>query len=169
VLLSGAQFTPRMGFDVLLEAMAQLPAGIGCCIVGGEPTEEYLAQAERLGLDHVHFVGFKRKPALAEYFKAADLFVLPTRKDIWGLVINEAMAHGLPVITTDKCIAGLELVKNGENGYLVPVNDITQLADRIAKILEIQESNMGRKSLEIIKDYTIEKMAEQHIEYLNAF
>ena len=50
---------------------------------------------------------------------ASDLFVLPTREDIWGLVINEAMSFGLPIITTRKCIAGTELITDGENGYLL--------------------------------------------------
>lgn len=63
-------------------------------MVGGEPTEDYLQMRASLGLDNVHFVGFQKKEALSRYYRAADLFVLPTREDIWGLVINEAMAYG---------------------------------------------------------------------------
>lgn len=55
---------------------------------------------------------------------AADIFVHPTREDIWGLVVNEAMAKGLPVITTDRCVAGLELIKNESVGRIVPVENI---------------------------------------------
>lgn len=170
VLLSVGQFIPRKGFDVLLEAMAKLPDGIGCYIVGGEPTPEYLDQAARLDLQNVHFVGFKQKEALNQYYMAADLFVLPTREDIWGLVVNEAMAKGLPVVTTNKCIAGLELVKNGEDGYLVSVDDAGQLAERIKEILESRTRcvQMGQKSLEIIRDYTIEKMAQSHMQSLSS-
>ena len=58
---------------------------------------------------------------------------MPTREDIWGLVINEAMAYGLPIITTDNCLAGLELIKNEENGYIIPVNN-TELLAQYAKL-----------------------------------
>lgn len=56
-------------------------------------TEEYQRIKEELELNNVYFVGFKTKDQLKQYYKAADLFVLPTREDIWGLVVNEAMAY----------------------------------------------------------------------------
>ncbi len=101
---------------------------------------------------------------------AADLFVLPTREDVWGLVINEAMANGLPVISTDKCIACVELVKNGVNGYIVPVNDSNKLTQSIIEAMnEIENSNrMSVESLNRIRDYTIEKMAQCHYEYFSS-
>ena len=52
------------------------------------------------------------------YYQAADMLVFPTREDIWGLVINEAMANGLPTVSTDKCVAALEMIKQGENGRM---------------------------------------------------
>lgn len=165
-IVSVGQFIRRKGYDVLLDALAEADRSVGCYIVGGVPTEEYLAQVERLGLINVHFVGFKQKAELAQYYMAADAFVLPTREDIWGLVINEAMAYGLPVITTDRCIAGLELVKNGENGYIVPVGDVQALAHRIQDLLEDPAclASMGEKSLQTIRSYTIEGMAERHVQ-----
>ena len=169
IVLSVGQFIHRKGFDVLLEAMTRLPKNVGCYFVGGQPTEEYLQLVESHHLDHVHFVGFCNKTALAKYYQAADLFVLPTREDIWGLVINEAMANGLPVITTDRCIAGLELVQDGENGYIVPAGDAQILADRMKVVLEDETvlSRMRVRSLRRIAGYTVEKMAERHMEILN--
>ena len=80
---------------------------VGIYIVGGEPTEDYLQMRASLGLDNVHFVGFQKKEALSRYYRAADLFVLPTREDIWGLVINEAMAYGCLLYTSraDRVVA----------------------------------------------------------------
>ena len=97
---------------------------------------------------------------------SADLFVLPTREDIWGLVINEAMSNGLPIISTNRCIAGLELVKDGENGFIVPVDDVDALSQKIETILSNEQilETMGKKSLEKIKDYTFEQMAKRHME-----
>ena len=168
MVLAIGQFIHRKGFDVLMQAAASLDENTGIYIVGGEPTEEYLKLREELGLKNVHFLGFQKKDALAQYYKAADFFVLPTREDIWGLVINEAMAYGLPVITTDKCVAGLELVENGVNGYIVPVEDATELAEKMRKVLDSEMEAMGKASLDKIRPYTLENMAKAHAEILES-
>ena len=147
----------------MLKATEGFDKSVGFYFVGGKPTEEYLKYKK----ENVHFIGFKNKEELKEYYRVADVFVLPTREDIWGLVINEAMANGLPVITTDKCIAGLELVNNGENGYIVPVEDVSALEKAIKEVFENNFKNMGEKSLEIINNYTIEQMVKKHLEILS--
>lgn len=169
VVLSVGRFIPCKGFDILMKAAAELDKSIGVYIVGGEPTKDYLAMKNELALDNVHFIGFKTKSELAEYYAAADLFVLPTRGDVWGLVINEAMAYGLPVVTTDRCIAGLELVHNGGNGFIVPPDDSQAVADKINLILHDKQlcEDMRRASRRRIEEYTIEKMAQRHIEILS--
>ena len=164
MILAIGQFIHRKGFDVLLRSAVSLPKDVGIYIVGGEATEEYRNMKEQLGLDNVHFLGFQKKDVLAKYYTAADLFVLPTREDIWGLVINEAMAYGLPVITTDRCVAGLELVEEGVNGSIVPVEDENALAESIQKVLASDLEAMGRASLEKIRPYTLENMAKVHVE-----
>lgn len=166
MVLAIGQFIHRKGFDILLQAAAKLPEDTGIYIVGGEATEEYITMRRELGLSNVHFLGFQKKDALARYYEAADLFVLPTREDIWGLVINEAMAYGLPVITTDRCVAGLELVENGVNGYIVPVEDVDELAEKISAVLAGDVTAMGQASLEKIRPYTLENMAKVHAEIL---
>ena len=166
VILSVGQFIHRKGYDVLLKAMRGIDKSVGVYIVGGKPTEEYVALKVKFDLTNVHFLDFKSKEELKGYYQVADLFVLPTREDIWGLVINEAMANGLPVITTDKCLAGLELVTDCENGFIVPVETEEDLIEKINIVLsnkDLQKS-MSKNSLDKIEDYTIEKMAERHME-----
>ena len=163
-LLAIGQFIHRKGFDVLLKAAASLPEIAGIYLVGGEPTEEYLQLKQELGLDRVHFLGFQSKQTLVKFYKAADVFVLPTREDIWGLVINEAMAYGLPVITTDRCVAGLELVENGVNGYIVSVGSVEDLGEKMNRILSDDLRAMGEASLKKIQPYTLENMARVHEE-----
>lgn len=163
MVLAIGQFIRRKGFDILMHAACALNKDVGIYIVGGEPTEEYLQMRASLGLDNVHFVGFQKKEALSRYYRAADLFVLPTREDIWGLVINEAMAYGLPVITTDRCVAGLELVEEGVNGSIVPVEDAAALAGKMKELLSSDLEKMGTASLEKIRAYTIENMAKAHV------
>lgn len=171
VIITVGQFIPRKGFDILLKACEKLSKNIGIYLIGGIPTDEYILMKEQLKLDNVHFVGFKRTNELAKYYKCADFFVFPTREDVWGLVINEAMAYGLPIITTDKCIAGLELIKNGENGYIVPVEDENILYEQMNKLIldAALRKKMGENSLKKIHEYTFETMAKVHIDFLNDY
>ena len=166
MVLAIGQFIHRKGFDVLMKAAAAMDKNTGIYIVGGEATEEYLQLREKLGADNVHFLGFQKKDVLAEYYRAADLFVLPTREDIWGLVINEALAYGLPTITTDRCVAGLELIRDGINGYVVPVEDAEALAEKIRAVLDNDMQKMGSAALEAVRPYTLENMAKVHAEIL---
>lgn len=163
------QFIHRKGFDVLITAWEKVNPSYNLLIVGGgEKENEYIEQIRTLKLDNIKIVGFKKKEELVKYYKACDLFILPTREDVWGLVINEAMACGLPIITTDRCIAGLELIKDNENGFIVPVERADILAERIEKVMsdEIFASSMAVACLDKIRPYTIENMANQHYNIL---
>lgn len=168
MVLAIGQFIHRKGFDVLMHAAKALADDVGVYIVGGEATEDYLKLREELGVFNVHFLEFQKKEQLAKYYKAADLFVLPTREDIWGLVINEALGYGLPTITTDRCVAGLELIEDGVNGYVVPVEDAEVLAEKIKMVLASDMEKMGEASLEKIRPYTLENMAKTHVEILES-
>lgn len=155
------------GYDLLLRACEKLPENYGVYIIGDEPTEEFKRWKDQKKLTQVHFVGFKRKKELYQYYRAADLFTLLSRGEAWGLVINEAMANGLPIVTTNRCVAGLELVKNGENGYIVPVDDVPATVEAIQKVMDADTKKMSERSLEIIRGYTIEAMAEAHVRILS--
>lgn len=156
---------PKKGVEDLLHAAKLVPGTIGIYFVGGEPTRTQQEYCRDNGLSNVHFVGFRKKEALIEYYKAADVLVLPTWSDVWGLVVNEAMACGLPVITTDKCVAGLELVENGVTGQLIPARNPELLAQAVCRILDGDYKGMGANALERIRGYTIEKMATAHKEF----
>lgn len=107
------------------------------------------------------------KEDLTEYYRAADLFVLPTREDTWGLVVNEAIAVGTPVITTTNCGAGMEILKNGDGGRIVPLADSDSLAIAMQEILNDVE--LARQTEHVIKStqvYTIENMAKQIAEVI---
>jgi glycosyltransferase involved in cell wall biosynthesis len=169
IILSVGRFIKLKRFDILIKSAKELPNDYGVYIVGGEPTSEYLNIINEYKIKNVHFIDFKPKDQLKEYFKAADLFVLPTSSDVWGLVINEAMANALPVITTDMCIAGLELVRDFENGFIVPVGNENSLSEKMTLILNDEKLHfrMAISSLNKIQNYTIEKMAIRQIEIFN--
>lgn len=168
VVLTVGQFIHRKGFDVLLKAIPKVKGNTGIYFVGGQPTEEYLSLARAAGDAHIHFVGFKNKEELAKYYQASDVYVMPTREDIWGLVINEAMANGLPVVSTDRCVAAVELIEEDVNGYVVPVEDADALAEKLNAVLEGDRAAMGRESLKKIRPYTLENMARVHAELFGA-
>ena len=165
IILSIGSFIPRKGMDLLIKATSKIRGDWGIYIIGGEATEEYLELKKTYQNQNLYFIDFMKPEKLSDYFKAADLFVLATREDIWGLVINEAMAYALPVITTNKCVAGQELVKNGENGYIVESENIEELREKINILIGSEDmlNACSKKSLETIRDYTIEKMAETHM------
>ena len=162
VIISVGRIIHGKGHDTLIEAVNKLPRDVGVYIIGGEATTELQARVDCYGLTNVHFVDFVPKPILWEYYKMADILTVPTRGDTWGLFVNEAMANGLPIITTDKCIAGLELIENGENGYLIHVDDADTLASRITELLanEALRSKMAYNNLDKIQGYTFEQQAK---------
>lgn len=165
VLLSVGQFIHRKGYDILLKA---IPEDVVVYFVGGEPTEEYLNLVKERGLTNVIFKSFKEKQELAYYFKSADVFVHPTREDIWGLVINEALVYGVPFITTDRCIAGIDFVSKSECGIIVKTENIEDLTDSINKIKDIQlRQQMMVNGLSVALEYTFEKMAKKHLDILS--
>lgn len=165
MVLTIGQFIHRKGFDVLLEAWnKELDENYSLVIVGGgEEENQYRQYIANHNLKNIRLVGFKQKEEIFEYYKAADLFVLPTREDIWGLVVNEAMAMGLPVISTGMCVAAAELIEDGVNGYIVPVNDSKELAEAMKKMLGADEKVVGESNIRKISNYTYENVIESHI------
>ena len=162
IILGVGQFIERKGWDILFEAAKKMPDSIGIYIIGGKATEEYILYKEKNNLKHLHFLEFKQKDVLKKYYYSANIFILPTREDIWGLVINEAMASGLPVVTTDRCIAGLEMIIQNKNGYIIPVNNTEILVETVEKLFSNfnKEIDMEKACLDIAHEYTIEKMAK---------
>ena len=160
IVLAVGQFIQRKGLDILIKAFNGVDKNFGLYIVGGKAPEQYISLAE--GRDNIHFVDFMQPKVLKEYYMAADVFVHPTREDIWGLVINEAMANGLPVVTTDKCIAGLEMVMNNKNGYIVPVENVEKIRQAVNDCI-INRDAFCKRVLRTAKNYTTEKMADAHM------
>lgn len=169
MILTVGNFIPRKGFDVLLRAAGLLDRRkYGIYLVGGEEIEEYRILREQFQLENTHYIPFLQKAEIQKYYQAADLFVLPTREDIWGLVINEAMAAGLPVITTERCVAGITML---EEKCIVPIEQEKILASKISEFLE-QPAELERQAIRNLnksREYTIENMARTHLRIFKSF
>ncbi len=159
------------GFDIVLKAAEKIGESVEFYIIGGEPSVENKRYKETHNLSNVHFVDFLGKDELREYYNAADLFVLMTRGDTWGLVINEAMANGLPVITTKRCVAGVELIKDGENGYIIDVDDIEALVSKVLMLRDNKDlcRQMSLANINKMQTNTIDQIAKEHIQVLENF
>lgn len=159
------------GLDVLLRAYKYIEAefeNIQLLIVGDGNFRQYCeVLARQLELRHAYFVGSLPHEQAIRYYNLADIFVLPSsgqdKSEPWGLVINEAVSMGLPIITTDKVGATDDLVKDGINGYITKGGDVEDLHTALAMILSDGEliKSMGRCSRGIFEDFnSYERMVE---------
>jgi glycosyltransferase involved in cell wall biosynthesis len=143
----------RKGWFDLLDAYAKLNpeirAIVGLVFVGdGAARAELERRGQLIKPGTVTFSGFAQKEQLAEFYALADALVFPTHSDPWGLVVNEAMACGLPVIATNVAGCVPDLVHDGINGLIVPVADAAELASAMTKLVNNDELRvqMGRRS-----------------------
>lgn len=160
IILSVGRIIESKGFDTLIKVAKKLPK-YKFIIVGGKPFKNLIQLMKELEISNVIFVEHLSISNIREYYKMADVFVLPTRIDTYGLVINEAMSFGLPVITTRKCVAGIHLVKDGTNGYLVNVDDVKIFVEKIETLILNSNliSEIAMNNISKIKSFSIEQMA----------
>jgi glycosyltransferase involved in cell wall biosynthesis len=125
------QMTERKGVDVLLLAFDRLIAsGMDArLLLVGRQAElpRFMNLVGPATRTRVQYEGFRAPECLPTYFAQADVFVLPSRHDGWGVVVNQALATGLPIITSDAVGAGLDYVENGTNGVRVKAADVDAL------------------------------------------
>ena len=133
-------------------------------IVGDGKERKYLENlVKELVLEkYVTFIGKVPNEEVPEYMAASDVFVLPSLSESFGIVNLEAMASGLPIVATN--VRGLpEIIKNGENGFLVEPKNPEQIADKVSLLLEDDElrERMSRKNREKAKRYSWEAVIEK--------
>jgi glycosyltransferase involved in cell wall biosynthesis len=141
-LLSVGRFQVKKGFDVLLQAVALLPAHVALTVVGYGPEERRLrGLAKSLGLaDRVHWAGQVDQPAVRSLYRESDLFVLASRitkngdRDGLPNVVVEALSQGLPVVGS-RVSALPEIIEDSINGCLVPPDDPAALAEALGALV----------------------------------
>ncbi len=164
VFISVGQMIPRKGFDILLKAYAKsnLNDLTQLLIIGGSPTKELCDLKESLQLTNVKFIEAIPKEKLNEYYAASDAFVFSTREDIWGLVVNEALSFGLPLISSDNAVAAKHFKQYEDVGILVENENIDEFSNAMQEIYHNRglREKESKNALEKIKDYTIEQSAK---------
>ena len=156
------------GVNYLLDAFAEVQqrlqdSTVSLLLLGDGADERKLReQCRRKSIQNVVFAGFKQKPELPPYYAASDVFVFPTLGDPYGLVVDEAMACSLPIISTSEAGEIRDRVEEAVNGYIVPPEDPLALADKMQLLARDPEARarMGAASFEKIKDHTPEGWAK---------
>ncbi len=153
-----SRLTPRKGVDVLVEAYNQYYAQVSdpwsLVIVGDGPERERL---ENMAGPGITFAGFVQGDAVPKTYGQADAVVLPSLADPWGLVVNEAMAAGLPVVVSTGAGCATDLVDG--NGLTVPPGDAAALAralEVVSGLGDDERAAWGARSLEIIAGFDLE-------------
>jgi len=148
VLLFCAKMQPWKGPLDLLEAFSRASAPNSFLVFAGDgPLRNSVEQrARELAIvDRIRFLGFVNQTQLPAVYRASDLLVLPSIYEPFGLVVNEAMLCGCPVIVSDRVGAKFDLVRPGENGYIFPVGNVDALAAILSDVLADSEKR-GRMS-----------------------
>jgi glycosyltransferase involved in cell wall biosynthesis len=156
------------GIDLLFNALKEINTNFCLSIVGSGPEEDELKKLTYdLNIaDKVKFCGYKNQEEIIEQYKKADIFILPTREDCFGLVITEAMCAGLPIICSKYADGAFDLIDEGKNGFIIDPYDATELKEKIEYLLTKPKEikRMGEYSLRLVSDFSIDKVSEKFID-----
>ncbi len=166
VILFASKLQTRKHADHLLEAYRSFIADRSALdrpylvIVGdGEERAALEARTHELGLDEVRFAGFRNQSELPRFFQLADVFVLPSRHEPWGLIVNEAMAAGCAVIVSTDVGSHADLVTDGIEGCVFHVGNIAALTEALHRVFATPETaaRMGQHARERVSTWTFEE------------
>ena len=166
VVLSVARLVPEKRLDTLIRAVAEAgDAKLLLAVVGhgaDGPALERLAKELGVRLKLVGDVPWER---LAEVYVAADIFALLSSREPWGVVVNEAAACGLPLVLSDQVGAAHDLLRDGENGALVPTGDVAAAAAAIRALAADPALRLaqGKRSRELMRDWGYEPSVESFV------
>ena len=153
-------------FD-LLEAYSKLSeeirAEVSLVFVGdGSDRAKLMERASEIARGTILFPGFAHREELAEFYGLADALIFPTHSDPWGLVVNEAMSCGLPVVATNVAGCTEDLVLDGWNGFVIPPRDSSSLAGAMERLAvdSALRVEMGARGREKIGEYSPEAWAQ---------
>ena len=170
LILYMSRIVPYKGLDFLVKAFAKLEKEVQdvVLLIGGEGSfkKEVEKIVQDLSIKNIEFIGLVKKDEIGFFYSICDVFVLPSLfrdydADCWGLVLNEAMALGKPLISTDEVGGAHDLIRNGENGYMVKAGNVEELYKALKKIIKNDKlrKKMGKRSKEIIQtEFNYDKM-----------
>jgi glycosyltransferase involved in cell wall biosynthesis len=175
VILFCGQFIHRKGFDLLLSAFKRIKKkhhNTTLLAVGTGPLlDKFKEITQKNKDDDVVFTGFVQPPQIFDTYAISDLLVMPSREEVWGLVVNEAMCASIPVIVSSISGCVPDLIENGRTGFVFETNNQKDLYSKLDKILndEPLRKKMGIRAFEKIKSITPENSARSILNAYNNF
>jgi glycosyltransferase involved in cell wall biosynthesis len=161
IVLFASKLQPRKRCADLLQAYASIrrlaPAQV--VVVGDGPEHATLTEyARSMGLDDVRFVGFRNQSELPAFYDLCDIFVLPSEREPWGLVVNEAMNAGKAIVASDAVGAVRDLVLHGCTGCVYPVGDVSALALNLRLLIEDRDlrRRLGDNARAVVAEWGID-------------
>ncbi len=167
--VASAQLIHRKGLDVLIKACERLPrTGWSLEIFGDGPLRQTLQTQSAKTKRPIFFRGQLPYSEKDNVFRGRHCFVFSTRWDGWGMVLPEALAMGLPVISTDQAMSAHDFIRDGENGQIGPANDEEFLAMAMTKAIATRDSLsiQSAAAKNSLKNYTPDIEAERMVEFL---
>ena len=173
VLLYVGRLIPLKNTERMLEAFAKVnDPDLGLVFVGSGPEQGRLeAFCARQGVRNVRFEGFHQQSELPRFYALGDVLVLASLKEVWGLVVNEALASGLYVLCSKRAGAGYDMIRDGWNGRMFDPYSVDELADCFrdakARIVEIR-ARREEISQQACREFGIERSARAFVEAIRA-
>jgi len=173
IILYIGQLIKRKGISQVLKALNILgDPDIGFIIVGSGPEEKNLKIfCKENKLQNVFFEGFQQQEMLPKYYALADIFILPSFEEVWGLVVNEALASGLYVLSSKYAGASYDLIKEGWNGEIFDPYNVEEIIDLIKSTKKnIKDIRKRRDDISehACKKFSIEKSAGSFLETIKS-
>jgi glycosyltransferase involved in cell wall biosynthesis len=161
VFLLVGRVLPLKGFARFLEAWSLLSStqhsqAMAVIVGDGESLPELKQLAQRLGITNVRFAGKQPREELARYYAAADVFVFPSQVDVWGLVVNEALCFGLPVLASRYAGASQALIADEGVGQLFDPLDQVEFVNQLCRWVDTPPQKNPVRAREILSEQTFE-------------
>jgi glycosyltransferase involved in cell wall biosynthesis/GT2 family glycosyltransferase len=156
LVLSVARLAPEKGLDVLVHAVAEAGDPRLMLVLAGEgPEHERLEDLADVRGVRLVLAGDLEWQRIVEVYAAADVFALLSEREPWAVVVNEAAACGLPLVLSDRVGAAHDLLRDGENGVLVPVGDVDAASSALRRLAADRELRLaqGARSRELARDW----------------
>lgn len=165
IVLFASKLIKRKRADDLIHAFAgladQFPLAYLVVVGSGEVEAKLRALADAAVGERVRFMGFQNQSQLPALYAASDVFVLPADSEPWGLVINEVMAAGIPVVVSNEIGAAPDLVQGQETGFVFPCGNIDELAKAIGRLLgePALRAQMSANAVHLIRRWDVDECA----------
>ena len=132
----------------------------------GSRTEQFVSEQLNASDTNIEVVRFLQKEALNKEYREAGVLLLPSRKECWGLVINEAASFGMPIVATNGSGAAKEFLRGKYSRYIFDSDDTKGMHDAISELLSQDNKEYSNYLIETSSKYNVENMVDAHLRVL---